>query len=143
MSPEQMMGGTLDARTDLFSLASVAFEAFTGQRAFQGETLRDICNAITLAPPPRPTAVNPSLPRALDAWFAKACARDPNARFASARELIAALYQAFAPPPQPVHDEPAPNAQVIAPRGSRLGLAAVIVAVVVAIAVVLVFSSQQ
>jgi len=137
MSPEHMMGAKLDPRADLFSLAVVAFEAFTGKRPFHGKSLRELSDAITQAPTPRPTAFNPSLPSGLDAWFAKACARDRDDRFASARELIAGLYSAFAPPAQPVvADEPAPDAHVTAPRASRLRVVAVIVAIiVVAIAV--------
>ena len=113
MSPEQMTGTKLDSRSDLFSLGSVAFEAFTGRRAFPGETLREVDDAIQRRPIPRPTLFNSKLPKALDAWFAKACARDRDERFASARELVAALKEVFA------QDGPA-SINEAAPEGRRM-----------------------
>lgn len=118
MSPEQMMGGKLDARTDLFSLGSVAFEAFTGRRAFPGDTLREVDEAIQRRPIPRPTHYKSTLPKGLDAWFAKACARDRDDRFASAREMVAALQQVFAEKESRVADEAAPEARIIAAKTS-------------------------
>jgi serine/threonine-protein kinase len=95
MSPEQIIGSkTLDLRADLWSLAVVVFEALVGRRPFEGETV----GALTLSihgPTPSPTALNPSLPPAIDAWFRRACAKDPNERFGSARELAQALAEAL------------------------------------------------
>jgi eukaryotic-like serine/threonine-protein kinase len=91
MSPEQMMGLELDARSDLWSLAVVAFEALTGQRPFKGETLKDFGDAIQIKPLPKPRDFNPTLPEAVDAWFEKACARKPEDRFANARDFAEAL----------------------------------------------------
>ena len=84
MSPEQLMGEHVDARTDVWSLGVLAFEALTGTRPFEGETL----GAITLAihtTSPRLTDRAPDLPPALDAWFARACARERADRFQTAR----------------------------------------------------------
>jgi eukaryotic-like serine/threonine-protein kinase len=113
MSPEQMTGTKLDPRSDLFSLGAVAFEAFTGKRAFPGETLRQIADAIEKRALPRPSELKPGLPSALDAWFAKACARERDDRFTSAREMVTALQQIFAKndaPPSSI--EPVPYAQM-------------------------------
>ena len=113
MSPEQMSGGKLDARSDLFSLASIAFEAFTGRRAFPGDSMREVADAVHNRPLPIPTVVRPSLPRGLDKWFAKACARDRDDRFASAKDMITALGEVFAVAAPPSREEPMPNAKVI------------------------------
>jgi serine/threonine protein kinase len=84
MSPEQILGEEVDTRADIWSLGVLAFEAITGTRPFEGITV----GAITLAihtTKPRMTDVVPELPPALDEWFARACARDPNERFQTAR----------------------------------------------------------
>jgi serine/threonine-protein kinase len=134
MSPEQMMGQELDARSDLFSLGAVAFEAFTGAPAFPGATLREIADAIQKRPTPRPTAVDPSLPRGLDEWFSKACARDRYDRFSSAREMIEALQQVFAARVTGSdEDEPAPEGRIIVTgRPSRFTRISVVVALALA-----------
>ena len=110
MSPEQMMGQELDARSDLYSLGALAFEAFTGQPPFDGATLRQIADAIFHHPAPRLTTVNPALPLEIDAWFARACARDRAARFGSAREMIEALQRVFERPESTASTMPAPAA---------------------------------
>lgn len=112
MSPEQMMGDELDARSDLWSLGVVAFEALTGQRPFRGESLKDFGDAIHKKALPKPREFNPTLPPAVDVWFARACARDPAERFPNAREFAESLelaingkksvqMQSLAPPPPP------------------------------------------
>lgn len=134
MSPEQMMGQELDPRSDLFSLGAVAFEAFTGRPAFPGETLREIADAIHSRPIPRPTHFDPSLPRALDAWFAKACARDRYDRFDNVREMVEALQQVFAKPEAAIADETAPEGRrvVVVGRPSRFVRISVIIALALA-----------
>lgn len=138
MSPEQMMGQELDPRSDLFSLGAVAFEAFTGSPAFDGATLREIADAIFHRPYPRPTRLDPRLPRGLDAWFEKACARDRYDRFASAREMVEALQAVFAAPErvEAPDDEPAPHArelrEVVVGRPSRFVRIAVVIALALA-----------
>jgi serine/threonine-protein kinase len=94
MSPEQILGHKeIDARTDIWSLGVVAYEAMTARRPFEGETV----GAITLAihtTTQRITDRLPNAPAALDAWFSKACARDPKDRFQTAREASNALLEA-------------------------------------------------
>ncbi|MBI2394006.1 MAG: protein kinase [Deltaproteobacteria bacterium] len=94
MSPEQVLGAkSIDFRTDLWSLGVVAFFALTGTRPFDGETLGALSIAICHSEIPTPSSRNPQLPPAIDAWFARACARDPAQRFQSARAMSDALVQ--------------------------------------------------
>jgi len=98
MSPEQILGERpVDARTDIWSLGVVAFEALTGKRPFDGATVGSITLAIHQSAP-RPSAIRPSLPPALDEWFARACARAPEERFATAREAGQAILAAVGDP---------------------------------------------
>jgi eukaryotic-like serine/threonine-protein kinase len=91
MSPEQMMGLEIDARSDLWSLGVIAFEALTGQRPFTGDSIKDFGDAVHKKPLPKPRDLNPTLPPKVDDWFAKACARDPAERFQTARDLAEAF----------------------------------------------------
>jgi serine/threonine-protein kinase len=91
MSPEQAEGTKLvDHRTDLWALGVIAFECLVGRRPFESEALGGLLLAICTKPLPVPSAWGFDLP-GFDAWFAKACARDLNARFQTARELAAEL----------------------------------------------------
>lgn len=91
MSPEQARGSTVDHRTDLWSLAVVAFECLTGHAPFDADSLADLLVQVLVGDLPRPTEHCPDLPRAVDGWWAKAAARDPEDRFATAAEAVAAL----------------------------------------------------
>jgi len=91
MSPEQIVGEReIDGRTDIWSLGVVVFESLTGVKPFEGSTIGAITLALHSATP-RITAHANWLPPTFDEWFAKACARDPQARFASAREAAQAF----------------------------------------------------
>jgi serine/threonine-protein kinase len=92
MSPEQVVGAkTIDFRTDLWSLGVVAFEALTAEKPFFAETVGALALKIHRDPIPAPSSVAPALGRAIDAWFARACAREAEARFASAKDMAEAL----------------------------------------------------
>jgi serine/threonine-protein kinase len=97
MSPEQARGHrTVDHRTDLWSLAIVAFECLTGRQPFESTSLGDLVVKICTAHPLVPSEVA-SLPVSFDRWFHKAVHKDPAARFASAgvmAEELHALLQA-------------------------------------------------
>jgi serine/threonine protein kinase len=101
MSPEQILGErTVDARSDLWSLGVVAFEALLGKRPFEAETMGALAILLHQAPLPVPSSVEPSSPKALDSWFRKACARLPEERFQTATELAAALEAVFSVAPE-------------------------------------------
>jgi serine/threonine-protein kinase len=92
MSPEQILAHKdIDLRADVWALGVVAFECLTGQRPYDGESVGALTLAIHNTETPRPSSRNPALPRAFDAWFAKACAIAPDARFSSAKEASQAL----------------------------------------------------
>jgi serine/threonine protein kinase len=92
MSPEQAQGNkSIDGRADLWALGVIAYECVTGQRPFESDALGDLLMQIMVKPLPMPSQLRPGLPQAFDAWFAKACARDPKDRFQSAKELSEAL----------------------------------------------------
>jgi serine/threonine protein kinase len=95
MSPEQVRGARVDLRSDLWSLAVVAYYALTGVRAFQGDSLASLTHSILRARVERATAVRPDLPPSIDAWFTRALAREPERRFSSAREMADSLAQAL------------------------------------------------
>jgi len=92
MSPEQVIGAkTIDFKTDLWSLGVVAFEALTGDKPFFAETVGALALKIHRDPIPVPSDANPALGPAVDAWFARACAREPAERYASAKDMAEAL----------------------------------------------------
>jgi len=94
MSPEQLTsGGVPGVLTDLWSLGASTFAALTARIPFEGEVLGDIVLKVCVEPMPVPSEVNPSVPAGFDAWFAKACAREPHRRFQSAAEMSRALDQ--------------------------------------------------
>ncbi len=96
MSPEQLVGAKdIDFRTDLWSVGVVAFEAMTGTRAFDGETIGALAVRIHNEPPPLPSKRGGGLPAAVDEWFQTACARAPGDRFASAKDMADAFLVAI------------------------------------------------
>ena len=96
MSPEQVLGAKgIDHRSDLWSLGVVAFEALTGHKPFDAETMGGLAIKIHSEPLPLPTQVAPDLPPALDRWFARACARRVTDRYSSASEMALALAAAI------------------------------------------------
>ncbi len=124
MSPEQAQGNkAVDTRSDLWSLGVIAFECLTGKRPFYSEGLGDLVLQICIREIPVPSEFG-SVPVGFDAWFARACARDPDARFQSARELTDALREVLGEVPtgdarelqwtssEPsINQEDAPNSQ--------------------------------
>jgi serine/threonine-protein kinase len=95
MSPEQAQGNkTIDRRSDLWALGVIVFECMTGKRPFESEGLGDLVLQICVRELPLPSELAP-VPDGFDRWFKKACAREAEDRFQSARELIDALREAM------------------------------------------------
>jgi eukaryotic-like serine/threonine-protein kinase len=94
MAPEQIVNPRdSDHRVDLWAMGVVTYVCLTGDLPFQGETLGALTVAIHSGVFPPITARRPDLPKALDAWFAKALSVDREGRFSGAKELAEALAQ--------------------------------------------------
>ena len=117
MSPEQLQGKEVDARSDLFSFGCVLYELLTGNEAFDGTDKASVIAAI-LEREPAPLEVA----RPLDRIVRRSLAKDPDQRFQTACDLKAALAWALEQPPQ----------AVLAPVRSWLGWPATTVAVLIA-----------
>ena len=90
MSPEQARG-EIDARSDLFSFGAVLYELATGRQAFAGRTPAVASNGILTMDPPAPSTVNPAIPPEFDAIVARALAKEPSKRYASAGGMFGDL----------------------------------------------------
>jgi hypothetical protein len=122
MSPEQATGDRLlDARSDLYSLAAVLYEMLAGEPPVTGPSAQAMIAKLMTERPTHLRVVRPSVPEAVDAAVARALDKTPADRFASAGEFARALE---------VKSQPA-----TAPAGSRRGLASVIAAGAVVLAV--------
>ena len=88
MSPEQVRGGPVDHRSDLFSLGAVFYEMLTRRALFDGNSPKEIMENILHAEPPLPSAVNPHVPSALDGIIASLLAGHPDEQVADARILL-------------------------------------------------------
>jgi len=93
MAPEQIRGGAIDARTDVYALGVVLYHLLTGQYPFRGEQMTDIERLHLEAPPPRPSQSAPVTP-GIDAVVLRAMEKQPERRFASVKAFIAALRDA-------------------------------------------------
>jgi hypothetical protein len=91
MSPEQLDGGTIDARADIYSLAAVLYHLIAGWPPFDATTQAAMMNQIYTATPPPLTALREGVPPALDEVIRRALAKDPAQRHAGWDEFAQAL----------------------------------------------------
>jgi serine/threonine protein kinase len=98
MSPEQAQGREVDHRTDVYALGVTLFEALSGRVPYLNETNEGRLLAKVQEPAPMVTQVAPGIPPAFDAVLARALARDPEERYASAGELGRAAQEAAGRP---------------------------------------------
>jgi len=91
MSPEQILTGQADARSDIYSLGLTCYEMVTGRRPIHGDTDQALMNAQLNTVPPDPAAVNALVPHALSAAIMRALAKEPGLRFQTALEFQATI----------------------------------------------------
>ena len=133
LAPEQLEGGTVDARTDIHALGVVFYELLAGRKAFSGDTVDQITSAVLNNHPAPAHEIRSHVPVVLSAIAAKAMARDRKQRYGSAAAMAAELRRWFeqqamastseGPPsgpsgalPQEVPAGPAPS---VVPQGQR------------------------
>jgi tetratricopeptide (TPR) repeat protein len=93
MSPEQLRGKAIDARSDIFSLGVTLYECATGISAFERGTPIEVSLRVVTETPPPPSEINPAVPLGLDRIIARAMAKDPAARYESAESLCSDLLE--------------------------------------------------
>jgi len=93
LSPEQIRGEKLDARTDLFSFGLVLYEMATGKQTYSGKTAADIRDAVLNLPPVPACQLNPDLPPELERIIEKSLEKDLDRRYQSASDLRADLLE--------------------------------------------------
>jgi serine/threonine-protein kinase len=92
MSPEQALGsGRIDARADVYALATVAYEVLAGATPFEGDNIRSVMTRRVVEDPPSARIRRPDLPREIDAVLLRALARDPSRRYATAEAFARAF----------------------------------------------------
>jgi serine/threonine protein kinase len=97
MSPEQLEGSRrCDYRTDIWAMGVIAFECLLGRPPFAGHGIGGLVLAVCSLPAPVPSE-HGAVPAGFDAWFARACARDLDQRFQSAREAAHQLRRLIEP----------------------------------------------
>jgi len=91
MAPEQIRGGQIDERTDVYALGITAFEISTGQKPFPGPDLRDVLRSHKEVPVPDPRSLNADLPVELNNLIQKATQKDPAMRHQTMGDVLADL----------------------------------------------------
>ena len=125
MSPEQLRGEPVDARSDIFSLGAVVYEMFSGARAFQGKTAVETMSAILREDPPEMVTTTSGASPALERIVRRCVEKNRDERFQSARDLSFALDAVSNTSTSSSRMEAVPSP----PRRGRLWMAAAAVAV--------------
>jgi eukaryotic-like serine/threonine-protein kinase len=94
MSPEQVNGQKIDARSDIFSLGVILYELLTGKKPFTGETMPSLMFAIMGSDPAQPSAIDAKLHTSWDDILGKALAKNREDRYATARDFVQAVRDA-------------------------------------------------
>ncbi len=108
MSPEQIRGESIDARSNLFSLGTLFYEMVTDRKAFEGENSESVRQSILEITPVPPVQVNPKLHPVLSDLIMKALAKDPSERYQNGRALLDDLEKCKESKPQAAKTTAAP-----------------------------------
>ena len=124
MSPEQAKGLPADCRTDVYSAGAVLYEMLNGNPPFAGDDPLPVMYRIVNDEPTPPSALNPALPRTLDALIMRALDKDPRKRYHTGSEMAAALSSmarstAVVPPTVHVVTAPSPGMPSSPPQTKR------------------------
>ena len=95
MAPEQLSGGPIDHRTDLFATGVILFEMLTGVKPFRGKSITEIMSFMEKRGPEDIRALNPAIPEAMKHVIAKSLAFDPAQRYADAAAFSKAVADAM------------------------------------------------
>jgi serine/threonine-protein kinase len=95
VAPEQISGGDVDARTDIYSMGCVIYECLTGHIPFEKDAEMAVLYAHVHEDPPGPSELQPELPAAINDVMRKALAKSPDDRYQSCRELVSAVADAL------------------------------------------------
>ena len=106
LAPEQARGQDVGPRSDQFALATSAYEAFVGRLPWDGSNTAAVLAQILVDDAPPPSSLDAALTPAVDAVFARALAKEPEARFESASAFVRALREAFDAPAPMLGEEP-------------------------------------
>ena len=98
MSPEQVRGKAVDARTDIFAFGAILYEMLTGQRAFKGDSSIETMNAILKDDPPELEAEKLELSPGLERIVRRCLENEPARRFHLARDVALRSKPSPAPP---------------------------------------------
>ncbi len=99
MAPEQLSGGPIDHRTDLFATGVILFEMLTGVKPFRGKSITEIMSFMEIRGPEDIRALNPAVPEAMKRVIGKSVAFDPAQRYADAAAFSKAVGSAMLGPP--------------------------------------------
>ena len=154
LSADRIAGRPASVADDLYAVGVVGYEALAGRRAFPQENLAELARAVAEDTPPPLAMLRPDVDPALASVIERAMARDPAWRFGSANEMRAALAGRIGAPARPATRVlaaplPDPTTMVVAPAVRRnrsrwfLGLAAAVVAVLVAAIAFIVDSASR
>jgi serine/threonine protein kinase len=110
VAPEQITGKPVDRRSDVYALGGVLYFALTGRPPFQGSSIEDILNGHLRGEVPVPSGVISNTPETLDGVVARALAKDPSDRYASATQMADDLLLNVGAPPRRPQRTPQPIA---------------------------------